>query len=103
MSRGPGPCVGPLWWLGLNAIGAIRCHNFGTFGITSVCAGSSITRMVPLLTTTVHYGMFDADGQVALRLSFDHRVIDGCTAANALAEMEEVLLGPILHECTQGQ
>ena len=104
MSRVPWPFRRPLWWLALNAIGSIRCHNFGTFGITSVCAlGSSITRMVPLLTTTVHYGMFDAEGQVALRLSFDHRVIDGCTAANALAEMEEVLLGQILHECTQGQ
>ena len=34
-----------------------------------------------------------------MRLSFDHRVLDGAMAARRLADMEEVLLGPMVLEC----
>ena len=42
---------------------------------------------------------FDPSGRLDVRLSFDHRVLDGATAANALGEMEAVLLGDIKNEC----
>jgi hypothetical protein len=100
LSRVPWPVRRFLWWGGLNVFGATRCHHFGTFGFTSLGAlGASLTHMVPLLTSTLHYGMFDAAGRLAVRLSFDHRVFDGATAAQALADMEAVLLGAMVEEC----
>jgi pyruvate/2-oxoglutarate dehydrogenase complex dihydrolipoamide acyltransferase (E2) component len=62
--------------------------------------GAGILKIVPLLTTTIHYGMFDPSGAVDMRVSFDHRVLDGTTAAQSLADLEGVLLSAILHECT---
>jgi hypothetical protein len=100
LSSFPWPLRRWIWWLGLNMMGAIRCHNFGTFGISSVGAqGAGLTHMVPLLTAQLHYGIFDESGRLAMRLSFDHRVIDGAAAAQALADMEDVLLNEILQEC----
>ena len=101
MSRVPWPIRRWLWWLGLNAFGSIRCHNFGTFGITSLGAqGAGVLHLVPLLTSQIHYGMFDEAGKLDMRLSFDHRVLDGTTAARALKDMEVVLLGEIIDEYT---
>lgn len=100
MSRVPWPLRRWLWWSALNMFGSIRCQHFGTFGITSVGSmGAGVLHLVPLLTTTLHYGMFDAIGGIDMRLSFDHRVLDGATAAQALADLEAVLLGEILQEC----
>ena len=45
--------------------------------------------------------MFDTAGGVEMRLSFDHRVLDGATAAVALADMEGVLHEEITQECAQ--
>jgi hypothetical protein len=99
LARLPFPLRRLVWWLGLNLFGRRRCHNFGTFGLTSTAAyGAGILTLVPLLTSTVHYGLFDAHGSLDMRLSFDHRVLDGATAAQALADMENVLLNEILDE-----
>jgi hypothetical protein len=101
MSRVPWPMRRWLWWLGLNVFGSIRCHNFGTFGITSLGAqGVGVLHVVPLLTSQIHYGMFDDAGRLDMRLTFDHRVLDGTTAARALTDLESVLLGEILRECS---
>jgi hypothetical protein len=101
MSRVPWPFRRMLWWAALNILGSVRCHFFGTFGITTVGSqGAGITHLLPLLTSQLHYGMFDPAGGLDMRLSFDHRVLDGVTAALALADLENVLLGEILHECT---
>jgi hypothetical protein len=101
LSRVPWPFRRLVWWAALNVLGSQRCRHFGTFGITSLGAlGAGITQLVPLLTTTLHYGQFDPTGHVEMRLSFDHRVFDGATAAEALTSMEAVLLGEILRECT---
>ena len=100
----PWPLRRWAWWAALNILGPIRCHFFGTFGITSVCSfGSGILNLVPLLTSTLHYGMFDTAGRMAMRLAFDHRVIDAATAAQALADMEKVLLSEVLEECMLGR
>ncbi len=102
LSRVPWPFRRLLWWAALNVRGPVRCHHFGTFGITSLGAlGAGITHLVPLLTSQIHYGMFDPAGGVEMRLSFDHRVLDGATAAGALADMEGVLLGEITQECAE--
>ena len=102
LSRVPWPFRRLAWRAALDVSGPLRCRHFGTFGVSSVGAlGAGITHLTPLLTSQLHYGMFDADGGVAMRLSFDHRVIDGATAAVALADMEGVLRGEIALECAE--
>jgi hypothetical protein len=99
LARLPFPLRRLVWWLGLNLFGRRRSHNFGTFGLTSTaCYGAGILTLVPLLTSTIHYGLFDSDGSLDMRLSFDHRVLDGATAAQALLDMEDVLLNEMLDE-----
>jgi hypothetical protein len=101
MSRVPRPLRPWLWWGALNVFGATRCHHFGTFCITSVGAHGSGTLHLPtLLTSTIHYGIIGSPGELAMRLSFDHRVLDVATAAQALEDLEDILLGEIVREYT---
>ncbi|MEI7686737.1 MAG: 2-oxo acid dehydrogenase subunit E2 [Planctomycetota bacterium] len=103
LSAVPWPFRRLIWWAGLNILGSRRSRYFGTFGLTSLGAqGAGITHLVPLLTTQLHFGMLDPAGVLDVRLSFDHRVIDGAPAAQALAELEAVLLGEMIGECTAG-
>jgi hypothetical protein len=99
LGRLPRPLRRFVWWAGLNWFGRRRSHNFGTFGITSVAGhGAGILQLVPLLTSTLYYGLFDDAGALDMRLTFDHRVLDGATAADVLAQLEEVLHHEILTE-----
>jgi hypothetical protein len=50
------------------------------------------------LTTTLTFGVFDADGSALVRLFFDHRVFDGVQPAAALEELERTLCGAIVEE-----
>lgn len=85
-------------WLTLNWLGRRRCHNFGTFGITSVANQGAGVMTTYALTPTLHYGLFDDQGRLHMRYTIDHRVIDGGPAAEALFNLEKVLLGEILAE-----
>jgi pyruvate/2-oxoglutarate dehydrogenase complex dihydrolipoamide acyltransferase (E2) component len=49
----------------------------------------------------VHYGLFDEANRLDMRITFDHRAIDGAPVARALTEMEEVLNHDILEEIQQ--
>jgi hypothetical protein len=99
MTKVPWPFRKLVWWSALNVFSRVRVHNFGTFGISSTAAqGAGILRLVPMLTATLHYGLFDENDNLQMRLSFDHRVLDGTTAATALAAMENVLNREILDE-----
>lgn len=100
LSRVPWPFRRMVWWAALNVFGSIRCRNFGTFSITSLGSqGAGITHTVPLGTSQLHYGMFDATGGLEMRMTFDHRVLDGATAARALEDLETALLNEIVPEC----
>jgi hypothetical protein len=102
LSQVPWPFRRLLFWAALNVFGSVRCRYFGTFGITSVGSqGAGITHLLPLLSSQLHYGMFDRAGGLEMRLSFDHRVLDGATAARGLADLEDVLLGEMVRECTK--
>lgn len=81
-----------VWWIGLYSDGACRGHFFGTFGISVVGSlGAAGLHILSPLTTTLNYGTFDDEGGLDVRLTYDHRVLDGAPAARALAELEEVL------------
>jgi hypothetical protein len=99
MSRVPGPLRRLLWWGALNVLGRRRCHNFGTFSVTSVAShGAGVLHVVPLLAFNLHYGLFDAQGNLDVRLTFDHRVLDGVSGARLLVEVEKTLNGAIIEE-----
>ena len=91
-----------LWWIGLNGSGYYRARHFGTFGV-SVYASLGAESLHPLspLTSTLNYGPIDAEGNVNVRLVYDHRVLDGATVARALARLEEVLTNECVVELEQ--
>jgi hypothetical protein len=95
----PRPIRRFIFWATMNVFGRRRAHNLGTFGITSVAEkGAGALSILPLITSTLHYGLLDANGNLDVRLSFDHRVLDGAPAAEALPSLERTLLGEILDE-----
>ena len=74
-------------------------REMGTYGVSSAARwrtdlGTSRTPQPCLLS----YGPADEDGTVVVRLTFDHRVLDGALAGRALARLEEVLNSSILKE-----
>ena len=99
LARLPWPLRPAALWLGLHASGRLRERGFGTFSLSSPAAqGAGLLHLITALTATLHYGLFDAAGRLDMRLTFDHRVLDGATAARALAAMEAALRGPLLAE-----
>jgi hypothetical protein len=97
--RLPRPLRRAGWWIGLNCSGALRAKRLGTFGV-SVYAGLGAEGLHPLspLTTTLNYGVLQPNGTMPVRIIYDHRVLDGATAARALSCLEDVLNGEILTE-----
>jgi len=88
-----------VWRAGLNLFGKLRCHNFGTFSLTSVASeGAGLLSLTPLLTSTLHLGLFDSLGNIPVRITFDHRVLDAAFVARVLVELERILLTSILEE-----
>jgi hypothetical protein len=98
-TRYPRPVRRLAWWLGMNLSGRHRAKTVGTFGLTTVgSAGADLLNVIAPTATTLSYGPLAADGTVAVRLGFDHRVLDGLTAAHALADLEEALRSELLRE-----
>jgi hypothetical protein len=98
-SRYPLPLRRLLWWSAVSWSGRIKAQNFGTFGVSLTgSAGATATNLIGPISTSLNCGVIQPDGKVDLRLHFDHRVLDGMTAARALTELEEVLRSDILKE-----
>jgi hypothetical protein len=99
VSRLPRPLRRLLWWVGLNASGRKRAHFMGTFGVSAYAGlGASSLHPLSLLTSTLNYGVIEPDGSVDVRITYDHRVLDGATVARALADLERVLLNETVAE-----
>lgn len=99
ISRLPRPVRRSLWWLALNTSGKRRARSMGTFGVSVVASrGAAGLHLLSPLTTALNYGVFRADGSIDVRLTYDHRVLDGGGAARALKELEKVLRSEILNE-----
>jgi hypothetical protein len=98
LARWPTPIRRAIWWLGLN-IGRQRGNYFGTFGVTVYSGlGSESLHPISPLTGVLNYGVIAADGTVAVRIMYDHRVLDGSMVARVLGQIEQKLNGPILAE-----
>jgi hypothetical protein len=88
-----------LWKIGISISGHKRSRVLGTFGISVTSAlGASTQHLLTPISTALNYDVLSADGSLDVRLTYDHRVLDGGTAARTLAELEEVLKGTILDE-----
>jgi len=99
LSRLPAPLRRLAWWLGLYSDGGYRAHFFGTFAVSAAAAhGAAGLHVLSPLTTTLNYGTFEADGSIDVRLTYDHRVLDGAQVARALTAIEDVLRGEIVSE-----
>jgi hypothetical protein len=98
LTQVPRPLRRLLWWIGLN-LGRQRGNFFGTFGV-SVYSALNAESLHPLspLTALLNYGVIDRSGSLAVRIMYDHRVMDGATVARALGRMEEILNSVILDE-----
>jgi hypothetical protein len=104
LSRMPLPLRRLIWWLGLYSDGAYRAHFFGTFGISVVASlGAAALHVMSPLTTTLNYSTLEPDGTIDVRLTYDHRVLDGASIARALAALEDVLHAEIRAELLAGQ
>lgn len=98
-TRYPLPVRRLLWWLGLNVFPKYRTRTFGSFGLTGVgWGGADVRVMISPLPVCLTYGPLEPDGRMNVGLHFDHRVMDGTTAAAALAEVEKTLRGEVLAE-----
>lgn len=98
-ARLPRPLRRLIWWWNLHVTAAKRATRLGTFSISSLARHGAYNRGHPsLLTTSLTYGPLDERGRMAVTLLCDHRLLDGVLAAQALADLEEVLLGTILQE-----
>ncbi len=98
-TRYPLPLRRILWWIGMNLSGRHRAKTIGTFAVTVLAgAGANLGRIISPVATTLTYGPFEVDGSVIVRISFDHRVMDGLPVALALSELESLLLNEILNE-----
>ncbi len=103
MGRWPWPARWLLWWYAMNLSGFRRSRYLGTFGISAVShLGACSVHLLTPVATALTYGPVDRDGAVLVRLTYDHRLLDGCDAARALAEVEESLCGELLEEVRGG-
>jgi hypothetical protein len=97
IARLPLPVRRLIWAVCLN-IPRLR-REIGTCAVSSAARwqtdlGTSRTAQPCLLS----YGPADADGNVVVRLTFDHRIFDGAVAGRALARLEDVLNSSVLEE-----
>lgn len=90
------------YWFVLSFSGRLRGKFFGTFGVTTVGNwGVESVRPIGPAISILHYGAIKPDGTISIRLTYDHRVLDGVGPSQALNEMEAFLHTDILDELTE--
>ncbi len=101
LGRLPLPLRRLACWVGMN-VPRWRANHVGTFLVTvySALGAESLHPIVAL--TSLNYGIIRPDGEVPVRIIYDHRVMDGPTVARALEQLEGELNGSILAELQAG-
>jgi hypothetical protein len=88
-----------VFWHSLYWSGKTRAKRFGTFMVSSYgTLGAEQIHPITPLTTLLTFGPIAADGQVVVKIVYDHRVMDGRRVAQALGALERVLQRTILSE-----
>lgn len=99
IARLPNPVRRLLWWVMINWMPRTRARILGNLGVsvTAGMGGAALLLITPW-TASLVYDRFDEHGNLDVRLTFDHRVVDAALVARALVDMEGELCGPILQE-----
>lgn len=88
-----------LLWFVFQVKPRYRMRYFGTFGVTTMSPYGAKTTGAPCFwTSMLHYGPVSSEGDVAVGVFFDHRVMDGSVVGYTLLEMEQVLHRALLAE-----
>jgi hypothetical protein len=95
----PTPLRRILWGWTFNVGGPARVRRAGTFFLTTIAGqGAEIQHPPAFLTANATYGPIDEQGKSRVTIAYDHRLMDGRLVANALADIDAALNGPILRE-----
>jgi len=98
-SKLPWPIRSLVWNYGLYLSGYCKAKNFGTFAVSSVSQSDSNTlNLLSPLTSALNYGPVSDFGDCTIRLTFDHRVIDGIAVAKVLSFIDEAVNTTIREE-----
>ncbi|MCZ2343033.1 MAG: 2-oxo acid dehydrogenase subunit E2 [Bacteroidales bacterium] len=99
IGRLPMPFRRCVWWLALRVVPSWRQKYFGTIAVSSVItSGAEITTALTPLSGYLTCGAVTPEGNVVLRLMFDHRILDAAQAARYLVALEQRLQTDILRE-----
>lgn len=99
LSHMPAPLRRLVYWWNFNFSGNKRAKRLGTFSMSTLAGQGVLNRgHQTFLTSSLTYGPVDEQGRAVVTLLCDHRVVDGIVAAQALADLETALRGPITEE-----
>jgi hypothetical protein len=99
LGRLPGLLRRLTFWHTLYLSGYKRGKRLGTFAISSLGnLGVEQHHPVSPLTTYLTFGPISPQGEVNVKIIYDHRVMDGRCVARCLNDLEEVLNTRILNE-----
>jgi hypothetical protein len=99
LSRMPTPLRRLVYWWNFNFSGNKRAKRLGTFSMSTLAGHGVLNRgHQTFLTSSLTYGPVDEQGRAVVTLLCDHRVVDGIVAAQALADLEAALRGPVAEE-----
>jgi hypothetical protein len=88
-----------MWWQTLQLSGYKRAKRLGTFGLSSYGRlGAEQIHPLGPLTTLLTFGPIASNGDLVVKIVYDHRVLDGADVARWLGELDHVLHGELLGE-----
>jgi len=92
LSALPTPLRRIIWWWLLNVSGLKRARLMGTFLLTTIGSrGAEIQHPPGFLTGNLTFGPIDERSRCRVTLAYDHRLLDGRTVADILADLERTL------------
>jgi hypothetical protein len=99
LGRLPGLLRRFIFWHTLNLSGFKRAKRLGTFVISSL-GNLGVEQHHPIvpLTTYLTFGPISPEGEVNVKIIYDHRVMDGRCVARCLNDLEAMLNTRILDE-----
>jgi hypothetical protein len=104
LGRAPWPVRRFAFWSTLYLSGPKRAKRFGTFGVSSLGAFGVEQVFSPMvLTTYLTFGPVSADGDVTVRVVYDHRVMDGRELALAVVDLERIVDTRMAAEMAAGE
>jgi hypothetical protein len=88
----------PALWAAYN-VAFLRANFFGTFGVSVIISdGGELINLITPQSTALTYGNFLPDWTIDVRVTFDHRLVDGAPIARALVLLEQMLNGAVAEE-----